>query len=70
MGFYLVFPLCSMWRPSVGENEVLLKVTGERFWLFSLLYVFYDQSTSLLARTLPALYTQVSGAVRVGKKAA
>lgn len=48
VGFYLVIPLCSMWRPLVGENEVLLKVMGERFWLFSLLYAFYDQFTSLI----------------------
>lgn len=40
------------------------------FGVFSLLYASYDQSASLLARTLPALCTQVNGAVRVGKEAA
>lgn len=70
VGFCLVFPPCSVWRPLVGENEAMLKVMGERFWFFSLLYASYDQSASLLARTLPALCTQVNGAVRVGKEAA
>lgn len=34
VGFFLVFPPCSVWRPLVGENEAMLKVMGERFWVF------------------------------------